>query len=307
MIITEKSWLSLVFAVRGSTVINIWPRVVFVLILSIGVEMVSKAGTFTFSLTPVPFTVVGLALAIFLGFRNNAAYDRYWEGRKLWGGLVNVTRNFAMQTRLIRKKDSEVSEPDSELVRLILGYVNSLRHRLRSSSAESDLRTYLNDEQVEHVLSQDNTPLAILDLATQRLIREWREGNIETYQLTSLQKDLSKMLDVQGGCERIHSTPVPFTYSVLTHRTVTLYCFALPFGLHDSIGWAMPVVTTFIAYAFLGLDDLGDELEQPFGQQPNSLPLHGICRTIEINLLELLGTPSDQVPKPIQAVDDILG
>ena len=131
-------------------------------------------------------------------------------------------------------------------------------------------------------------------------------GNLETYQLSALQADLSKMLDVQGGCERIQATPIPFTYSVLTHRTVTLYCLGLPFGLHDIVGWATPLVVGFISYAFLALDDLGDEIEQPFGLQPNSLPLHSISRTIEINLLQLIGVPSTDLPPPIKAEDDIL-
>lgn len=303
MIVTEKTWLSLVFAFRGSTFVHIWPRVAFVLALSVVVEYLSTTEFLTFSMTPVPFTVVGLALAIFLGFRNNAAYDRYWEGRKLWGGMVNVTRNFGLQTRLIRDGDN-VACSRAELVRLILAYVNSFRHRLRNSSAKEDLLKYIDDEAVlEKVLSHDNTPVAILDVATQKLIDEWREGRIDTYHLTALQNDLSRMLDVQGGCERILSTPIPFTYSVLTHRTVMLYCLALPFGLHDTVGWAMPVVTTFISYAFLGLDDLGDEIEQPFGEESNSLPLHAICRTIEINLLQLI---EHDCPEHIQPELDIL-
>lgn len=303
MIVTHKNWLSLVFAFRGSTLVHIWPRVIFVLVLSVIVEYLSATEYLTFSMTPVPFTVVGLALAIFLGFRNNAAYDRYWEGRKLWGGLVNVTRNFGLQTRLIRS-DAEAATSRSELIKLILAYVNCLRHQLRSGAPDAELRKYLNDKtEIEKVRSNDNVPLAVLDIATQRLMNEWQEGRIESYHLTALQRDLSRMLDMQGACERIHSTPVPFTYSVLTHRTVLLYCLALPFGLHDTVGWAMPVVTTFIAYAFLGLDDLGDEIEQPFGEESNSLPLSAICRTIEINLLQLI---DHDHPDPIRPVDDVL-
>lgn len=306
MIVAKKNWISLVLSLRGSTFVNIWPRVVAILLISIIVELASQSSWLSFSLTAVPFTVVGLALAIFLGFRNSAAYDRYWEGRKLWGAQVNVARNFAMQTRVLQPSDQPEATTRVELVEGVLAFTNSLRHRLRQTSPEDDLKSYLKSDEIEVVMAHDNIPVAILDLITQKLIRTWQAGRIETYQLTALQKDLSKMLDVQGGCERILATPIPFTYSVLTHRTVMLYCLALPLGLHDTVGWGMPVVATFIAFAFLGLDDLGDEIEQPFGVQPNSLPLHAICRTIEINLLQLIEQPENQVPDPVQPVDDIL-
>ena len=306
MIVAKKSWLGLLFTVQGSTFVNIWPRVAFVLVVSILVELISKNGWLAFSLTPFPFTVVGLALAIFLGFRNSAAYDRYWEGRKLWGALVNVSRNFAIQTEIV-EANAQNKGKRNELVRDIIAYVHSLRHRLRDSCPDDELQTYIQPSaSIAQIKSFNNIPFAILDKVTKKLVELWKSGRLETYQLVSLQSDLSKMLDVQGGCERIQSTPIPFTYSVLTHRTVMIYCLALPFGLHDIIGWAMPVVTTFIAYAFLGLDDLGDEIEQPFAQQPNSLPLHSICRTIEINLLELIGEQNDKIPAPIAPINDVL-
>ena len=306
MIVTQKkSWLQLLFSVRGSTFQNIWHRLLVVVLVAVVVTSVSHAGYLRVSLTPVPFTVVGLALAIFLGFRNNAAYDRYWEGRKLWGALVNVTRNFAIQSRVLGSSKGG-SNVRPVLVRGVIAYVNCLRHRLRATSPEEELNAYVEKEVVAKAMIHSNVPVGVLDHLTEQLIAQWRSGNLETYQLTALQADLSKMLDVQGGCERIQSTPIPFTYSVLTHRTVTLYCLGLPFGLHDIVGWATPLVVGFISYAFLALDDLGDEIEQPFGLQPNSLPLHSISRTIEINLLQLIGVPSDDLPSPIVAKDDIL-
>ena len=306
MIVTQKkSWLQLLFSFRGSTFQNIWHRLLVAILVAVVVSAVSHAGYLRGSLTPVPFTVVGLALAIFLGFRNNAAYDRYWEGRKLWGALVNVTRNFAIQTRVIGQSQSS---PDIRptLVRGVIAYVHCLRHRLRATSPEEELRAYVEKEVVAEAMVHKNIPIGVLDHLTKLLIQQWRSGKLETYQLTALQADLSKMLDVQGGCERIQSTPIPFTYSVLTHRTVSLYCLGLPFGLHDIVGWATPLVVGFISYAFLALDDLGDEIEQPFGLQPNSLPLHSISRTIEINLLQLIGVPSEELPLPIEAKDDVL-
>ena len=306
MIVTQKkSWLRLLFSLRGTTFRNIWPRLLVVILVAVVVTAISRVGYLQVSLTPVPFTVVGLALAIFLGFRNNAAYDRYWEGRKLWGALVNVTRNFALQSRVL-SPDENSSDVRPILVRGVIAYVNCLRHRLRATSPEVELSAYVEEGAVAEAMIHKNVPIGVLDHLTKLLVDQWRSGNLETYQLSALQKDLSKMLDVQGGCERIQSTPIPFTYSVLTHRTVTLYCLGLPFGLHDIIGLAMPLVVGFISYAFLALDDLGDEIEQPFGLQPNALPLHSISRTIEINLLQLIGVPIEELPSPIEAKNDIL-
>ena len=306
MIVTQKkSWLRLLFSVRGSTFQNIWPRLLVVVLIAIVATAISQAGYLKVSLTPVPFTVVGLALAIFLGFRNNAAYDRYWEGRKLWGALVNVSRNFAIQSRVLNPSNASV-DVRPILVRGVIAYVNCLRHRLRATSPEKELTAYVDKEVAAEAMTHKNVPVGVLDHLTKLLIDQWKSGYLKTYQLTALQTDLSKMLDVQGGCERIQSTPIPFTYSVLTHRTVTLYCLGLPFGLHDIVGWATPLVVGFIAYAFLALDDLGDEIEQPFGLQPNSLPLHSISRTIEINLLQLIGTASEDLPLPIEAKNEVL-
>ena len=308
MIVTEKkSWLWLVLALQGSTLLNTWPRIAVAILMAVVVESCAHLGWLKVSLTPAPFTVVGLALAIFLGFRNNAAYDRYWEGRKLLGALVNVTRNFALKTRVIMQQDSNAAiNTRAKLVRITLAYVNSLRHRLRETVPSEDLREYLSEEQLQIALKHNNIPLAVLDQATEVLVDQWKQGNLETYQLSDLQNDISRMLDVQGGCERIQATPIPFTYSVLTHRTVMLYCLALPFGIHDLVGWALPLVVGFVSYAFLSLDDLADEIEQLFGLQPNSLPLHAICRTIEINLLQVIETADEQVPEPIAPVDGIL-
>ena len=216
-----------------------------------------------------------------------------------------MTRNFAIQSRVLKSDDNSAAVR-KRLVRYIIAYVNCQRHRLRNSNPEEELKQYVPDGVVVEILKHKNAPLGVLDQVTSQLIDQWKSGNLETYQLTALQSDLSKMLDVQGGCERIQSTPIPYTSSVLTHRTVMLYCLALPFGLHDIVGWAMPLVAGFISYAFLALDDLGDEIEQPFGLQPNSLPLHSISRTIEINLLQLIDVPEGELPLPIVAKNDIL-
>ncbi len=314
MIVTNKnSWLRMIFAIHGTTMGKVWPRVFAVTAFAGVVTYFSSvAGVHKYSLTPAPFAVVGLSLAIFLAFRNNAAYDRYWEGRKLWGGMVNATRTFAIQLlTVIRTRQSdeaaEVKLLHERFVRLLLAYVNSLRHRLRDSNAEGELHEYIESKAVvEAILRHANIPVAIGRLIGDEIATAEQRGWLSVFHVPLLHSNLAEMMSVQGACERIKTTPIPYTYSVLTHRTTLLYCLALPCGLHDTVGVLTPLVVGFVAYAFLGLDAVGDEIEQPFGLDDNHLPLHAITRTIEINLLQLEDIDSSQIPPAIHPHNHLL-
>lgn len=318
MIVTEKdSWLGMIFAVHGTTMESIWPRVAVVFSWSILITMIAYFFPMhAYTLTMAPFTVVGLALAIFLGFRNNASYDRYWEGRKLWGRMVNVCRSFTMQinTLVDDTTGEESTDPSDEvkqqrlhMVRLIICHIHALRHRLRDTDARADLEEQLpGDQQLKHDLAQDNVPAAIADRISRQINSAWRSGRLDTYHVSLLHNCLTEMMGIQGGCERIKSTPIPFTYSVLTHRTVFIYCMALPCGLHDTVGLLTPVVVALVAYFFLGLDAVGDEIEQPFMTDDNDLPLLQLTTMIERNVLQLSGCPDEDLPDPICPVDHLL-
>lgn len=311
MIVTEKdSWLAMIFAFHGTTLGQIWPRVTYVTLfalvityLAIGLE-IDK-----YSITTAPLTVVGLALAIFLGFQNGAAYDRYWEGRKLWGALVNTSRSFCVQVHSVIMSGGDTNQAakvQNDLVRLTLAYVNALRHRLRDTEPWEEIEHYLEESQVARLRGHENIPVAISDQLASKLAEAQRQGLVSEYHLPMLMSNVTEMLNVQGGCERIKATPIPFTYSVLTHRTVLLYCLALPCGLHDTVGWLTPIVVGLVAYAFIGLDAVGSEIEQPFGMDENDLPLCAITRTIEINLLQLSGTPAEQIPPALKPQAHVL-
>lgn len=311
MIVDDKrSWIRMVFAVRGSCLHLIFPRMLTVAIFSSLVTWVGISfGIENYSLTTTPFTLIGLALAIFLGFRNNEAYDRFWEGRKLWGGMVNVTRSFTRQTlTLIIASDPEDAEEvaaiQRELVRHTIAYVYAFRHHLRDTDPTHDLGNYLQHDQRSSVLRHKNVPLAILQTMGERIHRAWQSGYVDTFHVPVLEESLTEMTAIQGGCERIKLTPIPFTYNVLIHRIVAIYCLAMPFGLLETAGALTPVVVCLISYAFFGLDAIGDDVEQPFETDDNDLPLEAISRTIEINLLQLIG--EQDIPEPVQAVNGIL-
>ena len=308
----DLSWLHMIFTVKGSALTHTWRRIAVITVLSVIVTIVERSAHLeVYTLTLAPFTLISVALGIFLGFRTHAAYDRYWEGRKLWGAMVNESRSFARQVLTLiavpddwKSNDSTVRACQEDLVRRMIAYVHALRHLLRDSDPFDDIQRVLAAEDTDALRDQKNVPIAILQDIGLRLQQAWRDGWISAYHLPVLERRLSNSTDIQGGCERIKGTPIPFAYSVLIHRIVALYCLLLPFGLVQSVGWLTPVVVALIAYAFFGLDEIGDEIEDPFSAEPQDLPLTALCRTIEINLLQAIGR--QDIPPFMKPVDDVL-
>ncbi len=301
---TEKprSWL-LTVLLGGVALPKIWLRSLVVTAISVGIVVLYETvPSLHVSVGAVPFSLTGFALGIFLGFRNNTAYDRFWEGRKLWGSLVNTSRSFARQVLTLLDVDEgasaaghdELRAAQRELVHLQIGYVAALRHHLRDQDPSSTLEGLLGADAAAALradASDGNVPLAILQRIGTRLAAARRRGWLPGLHVSVLEASLASLTDTQGACERIKLTPIPFSYTVLMHRAVALYCGLLPFGLTESIGWATPLVVLAMSYIFFGLDAIGDEVEQPFGLDVNDLPLDSIARTIERNLRQRLGEP----------------
>ncbi|MDC3957443.1 bestrophin family protein [Polyangium jinanense] len=299
MMVAEKrySWLRLLLKYRGTALARIRGRMAITILLAVGVTVTDlKYGFFHPDLTTIPFTLIGLALSIFLGFRNNTSYDRFWEGRKLWGGLVNTTRTITRQILTLvnepadRPTDSEaVAAFRQEMVYRIIGYTHALRLHLRDQDRLEELAPFLAATEIDGLRPELNRPTAILQSAAFRLRDAWKRGWIHPYHLSVLEQSLTTLTDLQGGCERIKSTPIPLSYTSLIHQLVAIYCFALPFGIAKTVGVFTPVVVGIVAYAFYGLDAIGDEIENPFGTDANDLPLSGLSRMIEVNLRQRLG------------------
>ena len=307
MIIKKKvSWIRLLFHFKGSSFEEIWPRILIVTIVAIVVTYIELHYNLQgYTLTTTPFTLIGVALSIFLGFRNNAAYDRFWEGRKLWGSLVNTSRSLARQayTLVDSPNDNKALEQFRKVfVFRVIAFVHALRCHLRDEDSTEEIKKYLSPEDYCAVINATHKPLIILQQLGRDLAHARDKGWLHELNLPFIDAQLVELSNIMGACERIKNTPIPFTYNVLIRRIVASYCFFLPFGLIETTGAATPIVVFLISHAFFGLDAIGDEIESPFDKQPNNLRLMAISRNIEINLLELINNPDR--PEPIKPTKD---
>lgn len=300
MIVRPRPHLfQLFFILRGSVIQRIFPQVLAVFALSVLIVWGHRADPGRVpTVNGAPFALLGIALSVFLGFRNNSCYDRWWEARKEWGHLVSACRNLARQTQVLTSRVAR-----EKLIRLAAAFAHALLHHLRAGLPVSDLHAKLPEDVRAKLVAARSMPDAILLDMGGILADRRAHGEISDIQFGILDGTLSQMSAVLSACDRIRSTPVPFGYTLLLHRTAYIFCALLPFGFADVLGWGTPFATAVVAYTFFGLDALGDELEEPFGELPNDLPLHALATAIEINLREALGdTDLPPMPQPVEYI-----
>ena len=294
MIVRPRTgFLKLFFVIRGSVVPRILPQIIGFMVY--GAAVVAAIRILKLDLGNAglaPFALLGVALSIYLGFRNNAAYDRWWEARKLWGQLVFEIRNFSRAATAMIPDRGELRP----LLMDALAFCHFLRGELRRVDTREDARPFVGDA-VDEIHAATNRPDAVMRRMGQKIGALKRSGVLEAMDYRILDERLSAIAALQAGCERIMGTPLPFAYTLLLQRTAYIFCLLLPFGLAASAGWATPLFTGLIAYTFFGLDALSEELEDPFGMEANDLALDGLCRVCEISVFEALG----ETPPPMLA------
>jgi putative membrane protein len=294
MILRDKPGVwELLLATRGSIILKILPQLAVVSGFALLVMLADRYWRPLTHTNIAPFTVFGIALSLFLGFRNNAAYDRWWEARRLWGQLIADMRALGRETDLFLTG----RERRQRVLRLALAFMH--RHR-------TNLRRISDDRAsgwVADLPEGPHPPCTALDAIGVELTQAAREGTLDGYGQRALAQRLAAISYAQAGCERLANTPLPYVYSLLIFRTIWLYCLLVPFGLIDTAGWLTPVFAGVVAYVFFGLAEVTEELGHPFGSTPNCLPLDAMCRTVEISLAPHLGiTP----PEPVKPVDFLL-
>ncbi|MGE0787439.1 MAG: bestrophin family protein [Sandaracinaceae bacterium] len=241
-------------------------------------------------LPTLPLAVVGAALGIFVSFRTNQAYDRWWEGRKLWGRMINTSRHFTTQVvSYLRQGNDGPTEIQRRLVLRHVTYVHALRCLLRGQDpfGDPDVKAHLEPD--DSLKSESNLTHALLQRQLDELAELNREGALNDFRLQSMDQSLRELLDIQGGCERIKKTPMPPIYALLATRIVQFYAFLFPLGVvHDLHWWAIPT-SLLVCTAFSLIAEAGRVLEDPFTMFFNGLPLSAISRMIEVNVRQRLG------------------
>ncbi len=280
----QQHWLRLIFVWHGSVLAKISSRLLLNFLLSIAVIVLLPWYTMLgIKFTLAPFSILGVAIAIFLGFRNNACYSRYVEARQLWGQLMIASRSLLREVKTVLPDDRELGQ----FVRLQIAFAHCLRMTLRRKPQVEPLAKYLSPEDLQRVFACHSPANRILLIMGEWLATRRRDGQLSDILFHSLNNRLNDMSAVLAGCERIANTPVPFAYTLILHRTVYLFCIMLPFALVVDLHYMTPFISVLISYTFISLDALAEELEDPFGTENNDLPLDAICNAIEIDLLQM--------------------
>ena len=293
----QQHWLRLIFVWHGSVLSKIFSRLLLNFLLSIAVIIMLPWYTMLgIKFTLAPFSILGVAIAIFLGFRNNACYSRYVEARHLWGQLMIASRSLLREVKTTLPDDAELGQ----FVRLQIAFAHCLRMTLRRNPQAKPLAKYLSEKDLQTVFAAQSPANRILLLMGEWLAVRRREGQLSDILFHSLNNRLNDMSAVLAGCERIANTPVPFAYTLILHRTVYLFCIMLPFALVVDLHYMTPFISVLISYTFISLDTLAEELEDPFGTENNDLPLDAICNAIEIDLLQM----NDETNVPAKHMPD---
>ena len=242
------------------------------------------------------------ALAIFLGFRNSAGYDRWWEARKLWGRLVNASRTWARQTLTLVWAPSSAVPPTEvdlfkrELVFRQIAFVHALRYHLRAQTDRFEtLERWLSDHEVAELRGSTNVPLRIVQRQAERIAEAQRKGWLDELRLLELDRTLTEIVDAQGGCERIKNTQIPRHYDFFPRLFFWVYALLLPMSLATEVGWLTPALSVPLSLLFHVLEISGRTIEDPFENRPTDTQMTYISATIEANLRELLGEPDVQI------------
>ena len=288
---------------------------------------------FTFVAIPfLPVGTIGTAVAFYVGFKNNQAYDRLWEARKLWGGFTNTSRNFSAQLIALVEDKTVVKE----LLYRHIAYLNVLRLQLRktipwATSKENLHQTFRGEraeleefdqglkkileennkgEYYETLRVKNNVASGILKLQILDLTRLKREKKIDEYEHSDLVRHVNEFFNLQGGCERLKSTPLFRQYSIFSRVFVVLFIYLLPFGLLKDLNnladwgvWLTIPFSMLISWVFFTMEQIGEFSENPFDNSVNDTPIAAICRNIEIDIKEFLG---EALPAKMNPVDDVL-
>ena len=281
-----KSWFSLIFDTYSRYVIRLlFPLILFSGVLTfflcfflLDIFQVQIVDTKSFH------SILGLILGLFLVFRTNTAYDRWWEGRKLWGKLVNDSRQLAIKVAAILPEDH--TEDRTFFCQMIPNIPFSMKNHLRDSRIVGELE-FFNDETKQRVVDSEHRPNILNQLVMERLLALNASGVISDAKLFILDKEVKGFTDIIGACERIKNTPIPYSYSMFIKKFLFIYCLSLPMAFLGEFGYWSILLVVVALYFLMSVELISEEIENPFGKDVNDLPLDELCVKIKKNIQEI--------------------
>ncbi|SMG61104.1 bestrophin family protein [Paraburkholderia susongensis] len=244
----------------------------------------------------LPLSLLGSVIAIYLSFRNAAAYARWWEARTLWGAMVNHSRSFAREIRLLLPEG--LPGLTEELVRRHIAYVHALRLHLRREPPWDELARRLAPGEVLRLKGVANVPNAIMNRTAEIIATQ---TGLDSIRLATVTRTMSELSNAQGGMERIKNTPFPNQYSAYPVFFTHAFCFLMPVGLVGSLGVYTPLGSTAAGFLLLALLKVGDDMQSPFSNTENDVPINALARAIEIDLLDCINEPHALKPVAVES------
>ena len=266
----------------------LWAPVIIISLYSAAVYSLYEDGGIDIAIPLSVPTVLGTAISILLGFRTSSAYGRWWEARKIWGAIINNSRTLVRQA-IGFFSHADAANDVKALAKKQIAWCYALNSSLRGLEMPSQLDTYLDDKDRERVMNQDNRPNAILQLEEEQLARVYQLGGMDSYQFTAMDRTLKDLCDDMGMSERIKKTVFPVQYGTFTRWAIFIFMVILPFGMVGEVGVFSIPITTIVVFFFMMIEGIARYLQDPFENRPADTPMTSICRTIEINLLEMVG------------------
>jgi putative membrane protein len=270
----RNRWFSAVFSWRGTALRRAKWRVLWMTMYATIIEAAYKAGASHrgvdfrefFGLDPGQHAVLGGLLGFLIVFRMNASNNRFWEGRTLWGQIINACRNLV-------RVGVAYTDRGVELAELVSGYAECLRHSLQGNTHMVELEVYLPRELTRQVVRFGNPPTCVALAITAWIEREYRENQLNPLIVRQMEDQMARLVDAQGGCERILKTPMPFAYVVMIKQLIMVYLLSLPFAVGNVSGWWSPLLMAIIALGLFGMEEASVEIEDPFGKDENCLDM----------------------------------
>ncbi|MBK07042.1 MAG: hypothetical protein CL920_32350 [Deltaproteobacteria bacterium] len=327
------------FATYLASIGGIWSAVVYVLYTYAGLKFLR--------IPFLPIATIGTAVAFYVGFKNNAAYERFWEGRKIWGGIVNSSRtwaNFVMSYIHPGSDEPASAEKRKELIYRQLAWINALRLQLRRTSRffdkparatkkrldnhaehmrndwDKEIAPFLDEDEFKELSAMANTATHLLTKQGTELAELVRNEKLDLFHQIAMMEIIEELYTLQGKCERIKNTPFPRLYGEYSRWFTRIFVLLIPFGLLDvfashaaklapGLETFLPILpmilsSALISWVFFSMESIGDASEDPFERSMNDVPMNALCRTIEIDLRQMLG--ETDLPEKEQPIDDLL-